>query len=177
MYTGLEYASKAREIHSKKRISYQDKDCQEWVEYVLQELGVRKENGTVYNWKGTNDMWRNALLWKGTQEECIQQFGKIPEGAWLFKHKYDGGEVKRGYHDKEGNAYHVGIYTGEEKVLDSSTGGVAYRDAKNFNMVGLPFMIDYLTPVASPVVNEEAVVSKADALKALEILTKFVKEC
>ena len=83
-------------------------------------LGVR------HDWKGSNDMWRNALSWKGTPDECIKKFGCIPSGAWLFTLKQDGGEIKRGYKDGLGNAAHVGIYTGMGRgAMHSSTGGVA----------------------------------------------------
>lgn len=128
---------------------YTKLDCQGYVEEVLADCGVRKPDGTRYNWKGSNSMWRNALSWKGTIAECRQQFGEIPLGAWLFIVKNDHGEVERGYYDNQGNASHVGIYcrTGETPVRDSTRSntrnGVGYRSLSAFTHVGLPTMINF----------------------------------
>lgn len=157
---------------------YEDLDCQGFVEQVLKDCGVRKPDGTVYNWKGSNSMWRNALLWKGTIKECEAVYGHIPLGAWLFIVKQDGGEVARGYHDSEGNATHVAILSREPSecrdcVRDSTRStkrdGVGYRPLDSFTHVGLPYMIDYF--------DDPQTVTKEKVLEALEILTKFVKEC
>ena len=86
------------------KLTYSDCDCQAFVEKVLYDAGVRKPNGGAYNWKGSNDMWRNALDWRGSVEDCISIYGKVPDGAWVFILKYDGGEKDRGYNDGEGNA-------------------------------------------------------------------------
>ena len=122
-------------------IPYSKLDCQAFVERVLSDCGVKR------NWKGSNDMWRNALTWKGTVEEAIEKFGTVPPGAWLFTWADDGGEVKRGYHDDQGNAKHVGIFTGKGKgAMHSSTGGVqqcAFPDPKRWTHVGLAKDIDY----------------------------------
>ncbi len=80
-------------------------DCQSWVEFCLSLLGIKR------NWRGSNDMWRHALSWKGTPEECRAKFGKVPDGALVFILKFDGGEKQRGYDDNEGNASHVGVVT------------------------------------------------------------------
>ena len=128
-------------------IPYSKLDCQAFVEQVLKDCGVRKADGSAYNWKGSNSMWRTALAWKGTLEECRTVYGEIPVGAWVFIVKNDGGEVERGYHDNEGNATHVGIYCRHnfEQVRDSTRtsyrNGVGYRELKGFTHVGLPKMI------------------------------------
>lgn len=130
-------------------IKYSDLDCQAFVEEVLYDCGVRKPNGSSYNWKGSNSMWRNALSWKGTIEECRQRYGEIPKGSWVFIVKHDGGEIERGYHDSEGNASHVGIYCrdGATPVRDSTRSdtrdGVGYRSISAFTHVGLPKMINF----------------------------------
>ena len=126
-------------------------------------------------------MWRNALAWKGTVEECIAKYGKIPLGAWVFIVKNDGGEVERGYHDNEGNAKHIGIYvsqTDPERAVRDSTetrtrDGVGYRKLEGFNMVGLPSMITYNLDNNTANVTDE--VTKQLALEALETLTKYIK--
>ena len=151
-------------------IPYSKLDCQGFVEEVLKDCGVRKPNGSVYNWKGSNSMWRNALAWKGTISECRRVYGSIPLGSWVFIVKNDGGEVERGYHDNEGNATHVGIYCRDNSlpVRDSTKtknrDGVGYRSLDGFTHVGLPSMIMFTEKT-----------SKEEALKALETLTNYVK--
>lgn len=144
MYTGKEFANQAKSTKYDK-LKYTQYDCQAFVELVLYDTGVKKPDGKAYNWKGSNSMWRNALSWKGTKEECIAKFGCIPLGAWVFMLSYDGGEVDRGYHDGEGNANHVGIYVGDDNTRDSagSRGGVGYRPLKDWNRVGLCKYLDY----------------------------------
>ena len=144
MKTGHDFAEQA--INPKyDKLTYKQYDCQAFVELVLYDTGVRKEGNKMYNWKGSNSMWRNALSWKGTKEECIAKFGYIPEGAWVFMLDYDGGEKERGYDDDQGNAHHVGIYVGNNNTRDSagSRGGVGYRPLKDWNRVGLCKYLDY----------------------------------
>ena len=154
-------------------IPYEKLDCQGFVEQVLKDCGVRKPDGSVYNWRGSNSMWRNYITWKGTKEECIKKFGEIPLGAFLFLLKWDGGEQERGYHDGLGNASHVGLYTGTSPLpcMDSQGNrGVDYCKLSVFTHVGLMDMIDYYN---EPIPPEEHP-TKEDALKALEILTKYI---
>ena len=144
MHTGKEFANQAKSSRY-DNYKYSQYDCQAFVEKVLFDTGVKKSNGQAYNWKGSNSMWRNALSWKGTKDECIKTFGSIPLGAWVFMVSRDGGEVEKGYHDDEGNANHVGIYVGDDNTRDSagSRGGVGYRPLKDWNMVGLCKYLDY----------------------------------
>ena len=168
-------------------IPYEKLDCQGFVERVLADCGVRKPNGTVYDWRGSNSMWRNYIKWKGTIEECKKKFGEIPLGAFLFLLKWDGKEADRGYHDGLGNATHVGLYVGTSPlpVMDSQpTGGVQYRKLSIFTHVGLMDMIDYYNePEPAPRTELDAVriIRNADStdeevLEALKTLTKYLKE-
>ena len=131
------------------KYKYDDMDCQKFVEKVLYDSGVRKPDGSAYNWKGSNSMWRSALSWRGTIAEAVEKFGQIPDGAWAFMLKYDGGEKDRGYTDGDGNASHVGIYVGGGLVRDSTRStktkrdGVGHRSISDFNMVGLCKYLDY----------------------------------
>lgn len=180
MVSGEEYA---RQAQSSKYdgLTYDKADCQKFAELVLIDCGVKKPDGKPYDWKGSNSMWRNALAWKGTVEECIAKYGKIPLGAWVFIVKNDGGEVERGYHDNEGNAKHIGIYvsqTDPERAVRDSTetrtrDGVGYRKLEGFNMVGLPSMITYNLDNNTANVTDK--VTKQMALEALETLTKYIK--
>lgn len=131
------------------KYKYKDLDCQAFVEKVLYDSGVRKPDGSAYNWAGSNSMWRNALSWRGTIAEAVDKFGQVPDGSWVFMLKYDGGEKDRGYNDGEGNASHVGIYVGGGLVRDSTRStktkrdGVGLRSISDFNMVGLCKYLDY----------------------------------
>lgn len=166
--------------------AYSRLDCQCFVEQVLKDLGVRKKDGSPYNWKGSNSMWRNYIGWKGTIEECKTKFGEIPLGAFLFLLKWDGGEVEKGYHDGLGNASHVGLYLGTSPLpcMDSQpTGGVQYRKLNIFTHVGLMDMIDYYNePEPAPRSELDAVriirseeSTDEEVLEALKILTKYMK--
>ena len=131
------------------KYKYDDLDCQAFVEKVLYDSGVRKPDGSAYNWKGSNSMWRSALSWRGTIAEAVEKFGQIPDGSWAFMLKNDGGEKDRGYNDGEGNASHVGIYVGGGMVRDSTRStktkrdGVGLRSISDFNMIGLCKYLDY----------------------------------
>lgn len=147
MISNIKFVEQARSSKYNS-VKYDQMDCQAFVEAVLRDAGCRKPDGAAYNWKGSNDMWRNALSWKGTIDECKAAFGDIPLGSWVFIWKNDGGETARGYHDDQGNATHVGIYVGADTVRDStrnSSGrdGVGYRKLAGFNRVGLCKLIDY----------------------------------
>ena len=84
MHTGKEYADQAKST-SYNKLKYSQVDCQAFCELVLSDIGVRKPDGRAYNWKGSNDMARNAVSWIGTKEECIKQFGSIPLGVYMGK--------------------------------------------------------------------------------------------
>lgn len=174
-----------------RKTPYSKLDCQGFVEEVLKDCGVRKSNGTPYNWKGSNSMYRNFIQWRGTIEECRKKFGCIPEGAFMFLVKHDGGEVEKGYHDGLGNASHVGLYTGtndEYPCMDSQGDrGVDFCKLNVFTHVGLMTMIDYETqPEPKPEPKPDALKavntlrnpdsSDEDCLEALKTLTKYLKE-
>ena len=147
MITGAKFAQQGKS-DKYNNIKYTQLDCQAFVEKVLYDSGCRKSDGSAYNWKGSNSMWRNALSWRGTLADCKSKFGCIPVGAWVFMVKYDGGEKEKGYNDGEGNATHVGIYVGDQLTRDSTRNtkgrdGVGYRPLSDWNMVGLCKYLDY----------------------------------
>lgn len=97
-------------------------DCQGYIEAIVRELGGKME------YPGSNGMWRNAL-WVGTVDEAIQE-GRLVPGAGLLivrhdgkeppKYKKGGAAYKPGY---DGNAAHVGWYTGGRYEVVHSSGG------------------------------------------------------
>ena len=129
------------------RIPYSKLDCQAFVERVLRDCGIG------HDWRGSNHMWRDAVDWRGSIDDCIKAFGAIPSGAWVFTVKHDGGEKPRGYNDNMGNAAHVGIFISPEKgVMHSTAGGVQctpWPDAKRWTHVGLCKMISYPVETAN----------------------------
>lgn len=147
MKTGLQFAECAL-LPKWDKFTYEQMDCQAFVEAVLKDIGVRKKNGTVYDWKGSNSMYRNYYSWRGTVEECKAKFGEIPVGAFVYIWK-ETGEEEVGYKDGLGNCTHVGIYCGNNVVRDSTrstkTGrnGVGTRSLTGFNRVTLFSDLDY----------------------------------
>ena len=131
-----------------EKYSYDELDCQAFVEAVLARIGVRKKDGSLYNWRGSNSMYRNYYSWRGTVQECIERFGEIPLGAFVYIWKPTG-EDEVGYSDKLGNCSHVGIYCGNGIVRDSTRStktkrnGVGSRSIEDFNRVTLFNELDY----------------------------------
>lgn len=146
MVTSTEFADCAL-LPKWDKFTYDELDCQGFVEEVLKSLGIRKPNGTVYNWSGSNSMYRNYYSWRGTIEECKQKFGYIPVGAFVYIHKDSGTPAY--YKDTLGNFNHVGIYCGEDVVRDSTRStnpkrnGVGTRTLKGFTHVSLFSGLDY----------------------------------
>ena len=122
---------------------YRKMDCQAFVEWCLRQCGLKKDLA------GSNAWYREVMKngWIGSPEACVKQFGKVPAGAFLFIHAFDGGEERRGYRDGLGNASHIGIATGKgEGAIHSSSsrGCVAESSFRNktvpnggWNRVGL----------------------------------------
>ena len=175
MYTGKQYADQAK-LSKYDKLKYSDSDCQACCELVLKDLGVRQPDGRAYNWKGSNDMYRNAVKWLGTIEEARRTFGDIPLGAWAFMWDTTGNERQRGYYDGKGNASHVGIYIGNDTVRDSTKiknasgqvirDGVGTRPLKQFQKIGLPMMLDFgsTTNKMNIEVDRESIVNLYDSL-------------
>ena len=99
-------------------IPYSKLDCQAFVEHCL-----RKYAGISKDWRGSNDMWRNAV------HDKSEDFSTIMQGEWVFTIKNDGKEPKR-YTDGV-NAAHVGIYIGNGNIIHSTAGGVQMDTTAN----------------------------------------------
>lgn len=120
---------------------YSQYDCLAFVNLVWHDIPDVPSNinlGSDGQHTGTNTLWRSVrtfpttdpygnnptgeLYWKGTIDDCIDQFGDIPAGALLF-HKIpdDGSPPIPPYYagDGIGNFVHVGIYCGNNQVMQS----------------------------------------------------------
>jgi len=163
MITGIEIA-KCALLTTWDRFTYSHLDCQAFVEAVLKEVGVRKPDGSVFNWKGSNSMYRNYYYWRGTVQDCIKRYGSIPLGAFVYIRKDTGDN----YNDGLGNFSHVGLYVGNDKVRDSTrstkTGrdGVGTRSVKDFTHASLLSGIDYSNKTADTTLDIFKILDKIE---------------
>lgn len=122
--------------------SYEEMDCQAFVEKCMADVGLRK------NLAGSNAWYREVMKngWVGSPEECMMTFGQVPKGALLFILSHDGKEPAKYQGDGIGNANHIGIcIQRHDGAIHSShkRGGVQYSAFKNktisggWNRVGL----------------------------------------
>lgn len=128
--------------------SYEEMDCQAFVERCLADCGLKKDLRGSNAWY--REVYNNGVIM--TPEECVKQLGTVPPGAFLFILEQDGGEEKVGYHDGLGNASHIGLVTGKgEGAIHSSKsrGGVCESKFRNktinggWNRVGLYDKVSY----------------------------------
>lgn len=112
---------------------YSQMDCQAFVEVVLKKAGLN-----IPNYRGSNHMWRELV-----HDRQKVSGHEVPAGALAFIVHFDGGEIKRGYHDDMGNAAHVAIALGDGRVMESTAGGVQYSSLKRFTDFGLINNVEY----------------------------------
>lgn len=125
---------------------YKDMDCQEFVESVMETVGI------YINLTGSNT-WYRKMDWVGTPEECKRTFGLIPDGAILFILEHDGKEPAQYRKDGKGNASHMGIVTntGQGAIHSSSSRGCVCESKfqgktipnGGWNRIGLSDLFDY----------------------------------
>jgi hypothetical protein len=130
--------------------SYDDMDCQEFVERCMAACGLKMDLG------GSNSWYRECRKngWTGTPEECMQLFGQIPKGALLFIWEPVSASTPEKFRkDGIGDLTHMGIKTGRgDGAIHSShsKGGVVTSKFKDktipnggWNRVGLYDKFDY----------------------------------
>ena len=138
MITAKQFVEQAQS-HNYDGIPYERLDCQAFVEQVMKDL-----DALPTNWRGSNHMWRDAVK----DRSPIVDSSLVPAGAWVFTVKQDGKEREKGYYDGLGNAVHVGIYLGNNKIRHSTSGGVQYSDIwdQRWTHFALCKYIDYSEP-------------------------------
>ena len=130
--------------------SYEEMDCQAFVEKCMADVGYRRDLG------GSNSWYRECIKngWTGTPEECMKQFGSVPKGALLFILEAVGPKTPAKFrNDGIGDVTHMGIVTGRNDGAihsSSSRGCVATSKFKGktipnggWNRVGLLSVFDY----------------------------------
>lgn len=133
--TGDEFSAMALEYDG-MYIPYDQMDCVHFVNDVWKKINDYTETHNIT--MGTNRLWRSTrtfnttspfghdpcpeLYYKGTIDECIESFDGIPAGALLFHKISDEGppQIPDEYRgDGIGNFAHVGIYCGNNTVMQS----------------------------------------------------------
>ena len=130
--------------------SYEEMDCQAFVERCMADVGLRMDLG------GSNSWYRECMKhgWTGTPKECVKKFGSVPKGALLFILEPVSAKTPAKFrNDGIGDATHMGIVTGcGEGAIHSSRsrGCVAISRFKGktitnggWNRVGLLDRFDY----------------------------------
>ena len=127
-----------------QQIPYSQMDCITFVQTVWRDIQAVSASDVLCSPLGTNTLWRMnvspypsktfnttspdgqnptpVLWWKGTVSECEQQYGSIPAGALLFHQISEAGPpaIPSQYAgDGIGNFVHVGIYCGNNEVMQS----------------------------------------------------------
>ena len=134
--------------------SYEEMDCQAFVEKCMADVGLRMDLG------GSNSWYRECGKhgWVGTPEECVKEFGSVPKGALLFILEPVGPKTPAKFrNDGIGDVTHMGIVTGRgDGAIHSSSSRGCVVTSKfrgktipngGWNRVGLYDKFDYGNPV------------------------------
>lgn len=161
------------------QIPYSQMDCIEFVQTVWRDIQAVSSSDTLCSPLGTNTLWRTntsqypslvkvfnttspdsqnpcPVLWyKDTLANCISDYGSIPDGALLFHQISEAGPpaIPSQYAgDGIGNFAHVGIYVGNNEVMQSGgrdsgsvPGGGVHRstyDSSAWNYVAFVVWVD-----------------------------------
>ena len=175
--TGTEFAALALDYDG-QYIPYTQLDCIGFVNKVWRDIPIVAQN----NWNltnGTNSIWRSTrtfnttspdnqnptpeLWYKDTIDNCVAQYGSIPTGALLFHKISDEGPpaIPPQYAgDGIGNFVHVGIYCGNNEVMQSGgrdsasvPGGGVHKsayDSAAWNYVAFVVWVDCIDSEPGP---------------------------
>lgn len=131
-------------------VSYDEMDCQKFVEKCLADCGDHTDLG------GSNSWYREVRKngWVGTPEECRAKYGSVPPGAFLFiLEDVSESTPSKFRNDGIGDATHIGLVTGSGKgaihssysnhcVCESKFEGKTIKNG-GWNRVGLWNRVDY----------------------------------
>lgn len=96
-------------------------DCQAFVEACV------NDSGGNMSYAGSNDMARNGVVWLGTLNNAIAE-GKLVPGAGVMIHEDDETDLPKKYQgDGLGDFNHVGIYLGDDFVVQDYAKGKKYK--------------------------------------------------
>ena len=98
-------------------VLFMREDCFKYVATMLKAVGLDED--VVDAMRGSNGMYR-TMTWVGSPYECIQTYGLIPAGAFVFKTRTKNMcKPERYYHDNLPDCYMCG-FTGRDiyDVLD-----------------------------------------------------------
>ena len=156
MKTGLDFAENAL-LPKWDKYRYDQLDCQGFVEAVLKDIGIRKSDGSVYNWRGSNAMYRNFYSWRGTVEECKKKFGSIPVGAFVYVWKPDGAD-EVGYTDDLG----VGTRTMQGFTRVTLFSGLDYFRNNSYNETetGIESVMAIIDSIHNQLIDLEGVLNE-----------------
>ena len=121
---------------------YSEMDCQKFVEWCLEQCGLKMDLAGSNTWFREVRSHGRVL----TPEECVRELGCVPAGAFLFILEHDGKEPEKYRPDGLGNASHIGLVTGKgEGAIHSSASRGCVAESKfkgksisgGWNMVGL----------------------------------------
>ena len=97
--------------------TYEEMDCQALVEYCVNQCGGKMA------YAGSNDMYRNAVVYLATLENAKAE-GKLVLGAGLLIVEEVSADTPAKYRgDGLGDATHVGFYVGENALTDIDKNG------------------------------------------------------
>ena len=143
--TGSQFAQLAL-AYDGQYIPYTQMDCIEFVQAVWRDINTVQSSWVLCSPLGTNTLWRTntsqypnlvktfnttspdnqnptpTLWYKDTIANCISRYGNIPTGALLFHQISEAGPpaIPSQYAgDGIGNFAHVGIYCGNNQVMQS----------------------------------------------------------
>ena len=163
-------------------IPYSQMDCIEYVQTVWRDIDAVSSSDVLCSPLGTNTLWRMnvspygsktfnttspdnqnpcpVLWWKGTIEECQSLYGEIRAGALLFHKISEAGPpaIPSQYAgDGIGNFAHVGIYIGNNEVMQSGgqdsgsvVGGGVHRSTYNSNAWNYVAFVVWVDPTGIP---------------------------
>lgn len=165
-------------------IPYSTWDCIQFVQAVWRDIQAVSASDTLCSPLGTNTLWRTntsqypnlvktfnttspdnqnptPVLWyKDSISNCIAQYGEIPAGALLLHQigEDDNPQIPSRYRgDGIGNFAHIGIYCGNNTVMQSGgrdsgsvPGGGVHRSVYDSSAWNYVAFVVYVDPTGSP---------------------------